>query len=95
MPLDHDAQTLLEMVRAANRPAFETVGAAEARLLYMAGRKVLAPEPLPVAETRDLTMPGPGGPISLRLYRSSSWGVSHERSSTRSSRPPTRPTGTS
>jgi acetyl esterase/lipase len=75
MPLDHDAQTLLEMVRAANRPAFETVGAAEARLLYMAGRKVLAPEPLPVAETRDLTMPGPGGPISLRLYRSSSWGV--------------------
>jgi len=71
MPLDHDAQTLLDMVRAANRPAFETVGAAEARLLYMAGRRVLAPEPMPVAEMRDLTLPGPGGPIPLRLYRSS------------------------
>ena len=71
MPLDHDAQTLLDMVRAANRPAFETVGAAEARLLYMAGRRVLAPEPMLVAEMRDLTLPGPGGPIPLRLYRSS------------------------
>jgi acetyl esterase len=75
MPLDHDAETLLEMIRAANRPAFETVGAAEARLLYLTGRKVLAPDPMPVAETRDLTMPGPGGPIPLRLYRSSSRGV--------------------
>lgn len=71
MPLDHDAQTLLDMVRVANRPAFETVGAAEARLLYMAGRKVLAPEPMPVAEARELTAPGPGGPIPLRLYRPS------------------------
>ena len=71
MPLDHDAQTLLDMVRAANRPAFETVGAAEARLLYLAGRKVLAPEPMPVAEARDLTAPGPEGPIPLRLYRPS------------------------
>jgi acetyl esterase len=69
MPLDHDAQTLLDMVRAANRPAFETVGAAEARLLYLAGRKVLAPEP--VTETLDIAMPGPGGPIPLRLYRPS------------------------
>ncbi len=71
MPLDHDAQTLLDMVRVANRPAFETVGAAEARLLYMAGRRVLAPEPMPVAEARDLTMPGPAGAIPLRLYRPS------------------------
>ena len=75
MPLDHDAETLLEMVRVANRPAFETVGAAEARLLYMAGRKVLAPEPIPVAEVRDLTTPGPAGPIPLRLYRPSAGGV--------------------
>ena len=75
MPLDHDAQTLLDMVRVANRPAFETVGAAEARLLYLAGRKVLAPEPMPVAQTLDLAMPGPGGPIPLRLYRPSADGT--------------------
>jgi acetyl esterase len=75
MPLDHDAQTLLDMVRAANRPAFETVGAAEARLLYLAGRKVLAPEPMPVAELRDLTVSGLAGPIPLRLYRPSAGGT--------------------
>src|SRR5437763_3998427 len=69
MPLDPDAQTLLDMVRVANRPAFETVTPAEARKLYAAGRTVLAPEPMPVAEVRDLALPGPGGPIPLRLYR--------------------------
>jgi acetyl esterase len=69
MPLDPDAEILLEMVRAANRPAFETVGAAEARLLFNAGRKVLAPDPMPVAELRELAIPGPGGPIPARLYR--------------------------
>ena len=71
MPLDPGAQALLDMVRLAGRPAFETVGAAEARELFRAGRKVLSPEPMPVAETRDLTMPGPGGSLKLRLYRGS------------------------
>src|SRR5438270_541343 len=76
MPLDHDAEILLEMIRAANRPAFETVGAAEARQLFMAGRKVLAPDPMPVAELRDLAIPGPGGAIPARLYRASTTGTS-------------------
>src|SRR3979409_1396335 len=74
MPLDPDAEILLEMVRAANRPAFETIGAAEARLLFNAGRKVLAPDPMPVAETRALAIPGPGGPIPARLYRATATG---------------------
>ena len=69
MALDPDAQTLLDVVRVANRPAFETVTPAEARKVYAAGRPVLAPEPMRVAEVRDLTMPGPDGPTPLRLYR--------------------------
>jgi acetyl esterase len=75
MPLDPDAEILLEMIRAANRPAFETVGAAEARQLFNAGRKVLGPEPMPVAETRDLAIPGPGGPIPARLHRPAATGT--------------------
>src|ERR1700704_565380 len=75
MPLDPDAEILLEMVRAANRPSFETVGAAEARLLFNAGRKVLAPDPMPIAELRDLAIPGPGGPIPARLYRVAATGT--------------------
>src|SRR6185437_15597014 len=69
MPLDPGAQTLLDMVREANRPAFDAVGAIEARRLYASGRKVLSPDPMPVHEVCDLVMPGPGGPIPLRLYR--------------------------
>ena len=75
MPLDHDAEILLEMVRAANRPAFEMVGAVEARQLFIAGRKALAPDPMPIAETRDLAIPGPGGAIPARLYRSATTGT--------------------
>lgn len=69
MPLDPGAQTLLDMVREANRPAFDAVGAIEARRLYASGRKVLSPDLMPVHEVCDLVMPGPGGPIPLRLYR--------------------------
>jgi acetyl esterase len=75
MPLDPDAQTLLDMVKEANRPVFETVTPAEARALFMAGRPVLAPEPMPVAELRDLAIPGPAGPIPSRFYRPSSGGT--------------------
>ena len=36
----------------------------------MTGRVLSAPPPIPVAELRDLTCPGPHGAISLRHYRS-------------------------
>jgi acetyl esterase/lipase len=75
MPLDPDAQLLLDLIKEANRPAFETVGAAQARELFNAGRKVLAPEPMPVADSREMTIPGPGGPIPARLYRSAATGI--------------------
>jgi acetyl esterase len=75
MPLDPDAQTLLDMVKEANRPAFETVTPAEARVAFMAARPVLAPEPMPVAELRDLAIPGAAGPIPGRLYRPSAGGA--------------------
>jgi acetyl esterase len=75
MPLDHDAEILLKMIREANRPTFESVGAVAARDLYMAGRKALSPDPMPIAETRDVAIPGSGGPIPARLYRSAKNGT--------------------
>jgi acetyl esterase len=69
--LDPDCRTLLDMARQAGRPAFETVGHLEARSLFKAGFRVLAPDPMPVAEMRDLSLPGPGGAIAARLYRGS------------------------
>jgi acetyl esterase len=75
MPLDHDAEILLKMIQEANRPTFESVGAVAARDLYMAGRKALSPDPMPIAETRDVAIPGSGGPIPARLYRSAKNGT--------------------
>lgn len=69
MPIDPDAQNLLEMLKAAGRPPLYTVTPAEGRIAYLAGRALLEP-PLPdVAEVRELAAPGAGGPIPLRLYR--------------------------
>ena len=69
MSLDASAQTVLDLVEATGRPPFETLDAAEARRVYKAGRVVLQSAPQPVAAVRDLTAPGPGGSIPLRLYR--------------------------
>jgi acetyl esterase/lipase len=75
MPLDHDAEILIKMIQEANRPTFESVGAVAARDLFMAGRKALSPDPMPIAETRDVAIPGSGGPIPARLYRSAKNGT--------------------
>lgn len=69
MPLDPDAERLLEMMRAAGRPPFETLTPDQAREAFRAGRTVTQPDPAPVAELRDLSCPGPHGDIPLRLYR--------------------------
>jgi acetyl esterase len=70
MALDRDAERVLEMVRLSGRPPYETLSAPEARELFLAAGDVLAPDPPPVAEIRELSAPGPsGGAIALRLYR--------------------------
>jgi len=71
MPLDPDAQLVLDMIRMAGRPPFETLTPDEARAAYSASRKVLQPAPEDVAEVRDLAVPGPQSDIGLRMYRGS------------------------
>jgi acetyl esterase/lipase len=69
MPLDPDAETLLAMMRAAGRPPMETLTPDEARAGFAAGRAATQPDPQDVADVRDLSCPGPHGPIPLRAYR--------------------------
>ena len=69
MPLDPDAKLVLDLAAKAKNPPFEQVDAPTARQFYRDGRKVLAPDPMPVSESRDLTCPGPHGDIPLRAYR--------------------------
>jgi len=69
MPLDPDAQLVLEMIRVAGRPPFETLTPAEAREAYINSRRVLQPPPEDIAEVRDLSAPGPVSEIPVRVYR--------------------------
>lgn len=68
--LDPQAQALLEQVAKANRPAVQTLSPADARKIYRDSRLPLQPSPPPqVAAVEDRRIPGPHGPIGLRLYR--------------------------
>jgi acetyl esterase len=66
MAIDPDTQMVLDMIRLAARPAFETLSPAEARRAYSASRKMLQPPPEDVAESRDIKV---DGKIGVRLYR--------------------------
>jgi acetyl esterase len=69
MILDPDAQQVLDLIKAAGRPPFNTLTPDEARGFFNAGRTVMQPEPPDVAEARDMVAPGPNGEVRLRLYR--------------------------
>lgn len=69
MKIDPGAQQVIDLIKTADRPPYETVGHIEARRLYLEARRVLQPEPPPIGEMRDLTAPSSAGPVSIRLYR--------------------------
>jgi acetyl esterase len=69
MSIDPDTQVVLDMIRLAGRPPFEKLTPEEARQAYSASRKMLQPPPEEVAESRDISVPGPLGAIGVRLYR--------------------------
>src|SRR3954452_21207350 len=76
MAIDPDTQAVLDMIRLAARPPFESLTPAEAREAYSASRRMLQPPPEDVGESRDSTVPGPLGPIRIRLYRPTDTGAS-------------------
>jgi acetyl esterase len=54
----------------SKRPPYEALTPPEARVLFLAGREVLSPQPQRVAEILELSAPRPGGgAIPLRFYR--------------------------
>ncbi len=69
MNIDSDTKAVLDMIRLANRPPFETLSPAEAREAYAASRRLMQPPPEDVGESRDIEIPGPRGAIATRLFR--------------------------
>lgn len=71
MTIDAGAQEVLDLIKELGRPPFHELTTEEAREAYARSRNALQPEPTDIAETRNLTCPGRGGDIPLRLYRGS------------------------
>lgn len=69
MTLDPDAANVLELVRKAGRPSYESMTPPEARDAYRAVRDVAALPAPAVDLIKDFTADGPHGPIPVRLYR--------------------------
>jgi acetyl esterase len=68
MPLDPQARNFLSMV--ADMPPLETRPVAENRA-QLAGVIPLTGTPAALAEVTDMTLPGPGGDVRVRVYRPS------------------------
>ena len=69
MALDPESQRLIDLMLAANRPAWNTLSPADARAQYLALRPgAQGPRPSGVT-VADRTIPGPAGSLPVRLYR--------------------------
>ncbi len=72
MALDPESQRLIDLMAAANRPAWNTLSPQAARELYLSLRPA-AQGPRPAEATVvDRTIPGPTGDLAVRLYRPAS-----------------------
>jgi len=67
--LDPQVQALLQRIATAKRPSLHTLTPAQAREEYLRSRRALNPDPPDVASVVDRTIPGPGGPLPIRIYR--------------------------
>ena len=63
---------LLERIARADRPGFETMSPADARVAYTAAAEVLEPPRAPLARVEDIQLPGAdGATLPARLYAAS------------------------
>src|SRR5690349_9080009 len=67
--LDPQVQALIERATSSGRPPLHTLSPQEAREEYRRSRAALQPPPATVASVEDRTIPGPHGPLRVRLYR--------------------------
>lgn len=64
-----DVKKLLNLAQKSGRPPFEALSPADARSAYAAGWDLMQSPTEAVASVRDLSIAGPGGALSLRVYR--------------------------
>jgi acetyl esterase len=72
VPLDPQIQAMRDQRERNNIPPLYTMSLASARAADLAAIRASGGEQEPVHEVADLTIPGPGGDLPLRLYRPAS-----------------------
>jgi acetyl esterase len=70
MPLDPKAKFMIDQMAQMPLPPWSELDAVTLRSLMGSGR--FPPPELPLAEVANTTIPGPAGPIAVRIYRASS-----------------------
>lgn len=70
--LDPEVENLLEMIRLADKPSFQSLSPEAARSAYAISRNLLQAPAQEVASVRDVTVPGADGGLRLRIYRGAS-----------------------
>ncbi len=71
VPLDPQLQAMRDQRERDNVPPLYTMSLADARAADLASIQASGGEPEPVDEVTSLTLAGPGGELTLRLYRPS------------------------
>ena len=74
MTVHPQAQGVLDKAATMDAPPFYRLSPTEARLVYDSSPDFSA-APEPVAHVEDVTIPGPGGPLEARIYRSGAGAV--------------------
>ena len=60
---------MVDLMNAAPGPPAHLVPIAQARAAHVRETELLSGPGEPVAEVRDLELPGPGGPVPVRVFR--------------------------
>ena len=68
MPLDPLVKGFLDQMAAVPGPKMSEAGAQIARETFVGLMQLVGPKDVPVGKTENLAVPGPGGPIPIRIY---------------------------
>jgi acetyl esterase len=69
MPLDPQADALLKQMEADGVPDISEMSVTQARMFLETAFAGMVPNPEPMAEVRDFTVPSPVGRLPVRLYK--------------------------
>lgn len=68
MPLDPLVKGFLDQMAAVPGPTMSEAGPVAAREIFVGLMQLVGPKDVPVGRTENLTVPGPAGPIPIRIY---------------------------